>query len=143
VFGVHPRTGPVPGASLSGGYVGIVRSPLLPRCLPPLSLTPTQWFRYHWRYTTSTPWDRSSRRRSLREKPHWQTANLTAVAEAAESLGRNDVARLCRQGATAQEWATARLALRDAWKSSGEPAWKLDEWLTRRTFQVLDGVSAE
>jgi hypothetical protein len=65
------------------------------------------------------------------------------MAEAAASLGRNDVVRLCRQGATTQEWATARLALRDAWNSSGEPEWKLDEWLTRRTFQVLDGVSAE
>ena len=70
-----------------------VQSPFLPRCLPSIKLTPTQWFRYHWRYTTSTAWGRTSRNRSLRERPHWNAANVTAMAEVAEALRLLDVLR--------------------------------------------------
>jgi hypothetical protein len=120
-----------------------VQSPFLPRCLPSIKLTPTQWFRYHWRYTTSTAWGRTSRNRSLRERPHWNAANVTAMAEVAEALRLADVLRQYSPQPSAQEWAGVRLALNEAWSKTEEPVWKLDEWLTRRTFQLLDQVLAD
>ena len=63
---------------------------------------------------------------------------MVAMAEAADALGLHHLTEDSRTGSSAQDWGRCWLALLEAWKTSGEASWKLNEWLTRRQFQLLD-----
>ena len=57
----------------------------------------------------------------LLERPHWNAANVTAMAEVAGSSARlADVLRQYSPQPSAQEWAGVRLALNEAWPKTEE-----------------------
>jgi hypothetical protein len=65
---------------------------------------------------------------------------MRAMAEAAEVIDRGDIGAMCQPDADDRQWASASLALKEAWRGTGETDWKLDSWLERRQFQILDEI---
>jgi hypothetical protein len=110
--------------------------------LPHVGLSPTQWVRYHWRYTTADNWGRISRGRAPIEKPLWMQADLEAKRLAALSLGEVEIADACREASTPQEWATCTLGLSEAWRAQGGEPQTLGRWLDRQRLQILDELVA-